>query len=214
MKRNIYCCPKRHDVSNIKIFVNLECPDHCGLVFCDKSCKKEQWHSSAECRLIKNAEELRRNNCSKLIKIHGVSSWLLVLRCLLLRENSPKCWEMVNLLEDNLEVDSYKKQHLVRYCESVLNPLKNIFPNLTSKFRDSEILHICAKLDSNSFRQGECSRALFGVASMLNHSCIPNARVLFDDAGNVNVLSKSNIEIGDEITITYCSQLLGTWVRQ
>ena len=148
-----------------------------------------------------------------MIKIDGVSSWLLVLRCLLLRENSPKCWEMINILEDNLEDVSYKKQHLHTYCESVLKPLKNLFPNLTSKFMDSEILQICAKLDSNSFRQGECSRALFGVASMLNHSCIPNARVLFDNAGNVHVLSKSNIEIGDEITITYCSQLLGTWVR-
>ena len=183
-------------------------------MFCEKSCKKEQWHSSAECHHIKGTENLKKSNCSKLINLNGISSWLLVLRCLLLRENSPKSWEMVNLLEDNLEDESYKKQHLLSYCENVLKPLKNIFPNLTNKFKDSEILHLCAKLDSNSFRQGECSRALFAVASMLNHSCIPNARVLFDDAGNVHVLSKSNIEIGDEITITYCSQLLGTWVRQ
>ena len=82
-----------------------------------------------------------------------------------------------------------------------------------SKFSDEEVLKVSAKLDSNSFRQGEYCRALFGVASMLNHSCVPNARVVFDAAGNVKVFSKCDIEAGEEITITYVSQLLGSWVR-
>ena len=40
-----------------------------------------------------------------------------------------------------------------------------------------------------------------------------HARVVFDATGNVKVFSKCDIEAGDEITITYVSQLLGSWVR-
>ena len=130
-----------------------------------------------------------------------------------MKEHSPEKWKIIEILESNSEEESYKKQHLENYKSTVVSPLRILFPNLMSKFRDEEVLKLCAQLDSNSFRQGEWCRALFGGASMLNHSCVPNARVVFDTSGNVKVLSKCDIEIGDEITITYVSQLLGTWVR-
>ena len=193
-------------------FLNLECPLNCGLVFCDINCKKRKWHSSTECGLLKEAEELRNRMGFKLLRGNEISNWLLVLRCLLLQKTLPENWENLQLLDDNLDEGLYKKKHLQTYNEHVLNPLKRVFPSITSNFKDNEILELCAKLDSNAFRQGECCRALFAVASMLNHSCVPNARVVFDVDGNVKILAKSYIEIGDEITITYCSQLLGTWV--
>ena len=136
-----------------------------------------------------------------------------MFRCLILKDHSPDKWKIIELLESNSDEETYKKQHLEKYIDNVLNPLKNLFPSWMSKFSDDEVLKVCAKLDSNSFRQGEYCRALFGVASMLNHSCVPNARVVFDAAGNVKVFSKCDIEAGEEITITYVSQLLGSWVR-
>ena len=120
---------------------------------------------------------------------------------------------MIQLLEDHSEEESYQKQHLKNYEDNVVKPLLRLFPDLTSRLKETEILKMCAKLDSNSFRQGESSRALFSVASMLNHSCVPNARILFDRNGNAKVLSKSRIDKGVEISITYCSPLLGTWVK-
>ena len=147
------------------------------------------------------------------LKSQSVSSWLLVFRCFVMKDYSPDKWKIIELLESNSEEETYKKQHLENYIDNVLNPLKSLFPDMMSKFVDEEVLNVCAQLDSNSFRQGEWCRALFGVASMLNHSCVPNARVVFDAFGNVKVLAKCDIEIGNEITITYVSQLLGTWVR-
>ena len=147
------------------------------------------------------------------LKTTSVSSWLLVFRCLLIKDQSPQKWEIIKITESNSEDEAYIRQHLQSYVDNAINPLRNLFPNFMNDFSDDEVFEVCAQLDSNSFRQGEWSRALFGVASMLNHSCVPNARVVFDDSGNVKVLSKCDIEIGDEITITYVSQLLGTWVR-
>ena len=186
--------------------LNLECSERCGLVFCNSNCEKRKWHSTNECNLI-------RRTVSIFLKTKSVSNWLLVFRCLLMKEHSPEKWKIIEILESNSEEESYKKQHLEIYKMNVISPLKILFPNIMSKFSDEEVLKLCAQLDSNSFRQGEWCRALFGGASMLNHSCVPNARVVFDNSGNVKVLSKCDIEIGDEITITYVSQLLGTWVR-
>ena len=211
MVQYIFTWLRIFDVPTI-FFLNLECPKRCGLAFCDACCNKTRWHSTKECELLKNAIKLRNQTGSTVSIIGNISNWLLVVRCLMLRDTSPERWEMVQVLEDNLEEDSFKRQHLDNYRENVLNPLKKLFPSLTSTFEDNDILKICAKLDSNSFRQGERSRALFAVASMINHSCIPNARIFFDVAGNIKVLSKSYLEIGEEINITYCSQLLGTWV--
>ena len=183
-------------------------------MFCNNNCSKRRWHSSVECELLQNTVKTTgQQKTSNVLRSNYVSSWLVVLRCLLLRSQVPGDWSKLQLLEDNLENDSYKKNYVDHYLETVLKPLKSLFPELTSDIKDDEILHICARLDSNAFRQGESCRVLFSVSSMLNHSCIPNARVVFGEQGNVKVLSKSNIEAGEEITITYCSQLLGTWVR-
>ena len=191
----------------------LECPNNCGLVFCREICNKRKWHSNAECNQIKKSNILQSHPGSHYLNIHQCSNWLLILRCILLRELSPESWKMIQLLEDHSEEESYKKQHLKNYEDNVVKPLLRLFPELTSPLKEKEILKMCAKLDSNSFRQGESSRALFSVASMLNHSCVPNARIIFDKNGNAKVLSKSRIDKGVEISITYCSPLLGTWVR-
>ena len=183
------------------------------MVFCRKICDKRKWHSTAECNQIKESTILQGHPGSQYINIHQFSNWLLILRCILLREHSSESWKMIQLLEDHSEEESYKTQHLKNYEDNVVKPLLRLFPGLTSRLKEQEILKMCAKLDSNSFRQGESSRVLFSVASMLNHSCVPNARIIFDKNGNVKVLSKSQIDKGVEISITYCSPLLGTWVR-
>ncbi len=72
------------------------------------------------------------------------------------------------------------------------------------------VVQVSGILDSNSFRvDGSGSRALFLMASMVNHSCCPNARVVFDKNHQVTLKAKRDILAGEELTITYCCHLLG-----
>ena len=48
---------------------------------------------------------------------------------------------------------------------------------------------------------------------MVNHDCLPNARVVFDPQGDANLLAKRKISKGEAITITYCTLLTNTPTR-
>ena len=53
----------------------------------------------------------------------------------------------------------------------------------------------------------------FSAMSMVNHSCLPNARVIFDPQGNANLVAKKDIKSGENVTITYCTLLTNTLTR-
>ena len=54
---------------------------------------------------------------------------------------------------------------------------------------------------------------IFTATSMVNHDCLPNARVVFDPQGNANLLAKRDIQKGENLTITYCTLLTNTPTR-
>lgn len=55
---------------------------------------------------------------------------------------------------------------------------------------------------------------MFGLASMINHDCSANARVIFDANKDLHLVAKTDIPKFTEITITYCNPILGTPERQ
>ena len=48
---------------------------------------------------------------------------------------------------------------------------------------------------------------------MVNHNCLPNARIVFDSQGKANLLAKRDIKKGEHLTITYCTLLTNTPTR-
>ena len=49
-----------------------------------------------------------------------------------------------------------------------------------------EIMKICGILDANCFRiDRNGTRGLFLATSMINHDCLPNARIIFNDKGKL-----------------------------
>ena len=54
---------------------------------------------------------------------------------------------------------------------------------------------------------------LFLATSMINHDCVPNARIVFDQEGHLNLKAKKPISQGESITITYVPALLNTPAR-
>ena len=48
---------------------------------------------------------------------------------------------------------------------------------------------------------------------MINHDCVPNARIVFDQEGHLTLKAKKTISQGEAITITYVPALLNTPAR-
>lgn len=92
--------------------------------------------------------------------------------------------------------------------------------NSVDKEEKEFMLRLCRVLDTNSFEtaviiDGNSSslRGLYPLAAFLNHSCVPNARHLFNDEGLMIVRAAMPIAHGDEITLTYTDFFWPTSMR-
>ena len=175
-----------------------ECKNGCGSLLCSENCDFKDRHSKIECEILR----------TNLSNVQNPGRWLTVFRSLLLKESEKgRKWDALQLLEDNLG-DRKDCEIMTRNMSDVVKPIVELFRS--NCFTPTEILRVCGILDSNSFRiDGIGNRGLFGLASMVNHNCCPNSRVSFDRNANLTLRSKRKIEPGEEITITYCSPLLG-----
>lgn len=86
-----------------------------------------------------------------------------------------------------------------------------------TRVNEEEVRRVVGVLDSNCFRLnviGRGGRVLYGAGSMVNHSCSPNCRTHWDLQGRLVLTSKVKISAGDDLSITYCSPLIGLEARQ
>ena len=77
-----------------------------------------------------------------------------------------------------------------------------------------QVAREAGRLKANTFRRG-LGRCLLPAISMVNHNCTPNCRVQWGEGGIEMVLrTRVPLHKGDQITISYCSAVLGTPQRQ
>jgi len=118
------------------------------------------------------------------------ASWLLVLRAALCKD------QRIGMLEGD------NTTHLV--SSQVLSRL-GISSNAAALLN--------SVLASNTFRRGS-GRCLCPAVAMVNHSCVANCRVHWEQGDKLVLTAKKQITAGEQLTITYCSALLGTYARQ
>ena len=95
-----------------------------------------------------------------------------------------------------------------------LDVLTRFTPSLVADLNIESLYKILSIMDLNSFRiDKNGSKGLFLASSMLNHSCTPNARVIFGTDGHVTVKAKKMIGQGQPITIAFCKLLTNTESR-
>ena len=138
-----------------------------------------------------------------------ISDWLGIFRALTLTGSAKARFE---------RLDSNLKRRLHTKCSVLARVEATTVPMLASKFGwlAGDILEAACRIDANAFRlEDGSSRAVFGLASMINHDCAPNARVEMVDGGRrMRLLARRRIDLGQEVTITYCSPLMGTGGRR
>lgn len=169
---------------------------------CSSKCQNDgRRHTNEECHAVKKISD------------KNPDKWLTVLRILRMRKSCPDLWQKFLMLEDHLE-DRQDCPIMARNKSDVWDVLKHYAPDALDGLVLEDVRKICGILDSNSFRiDKNGSRGLFLATSMVNHDCLPNARVIFNTEGDVIVKAKKSIAKGQPITITYCSLLTNTETR-
>ena len=188
---------------------------HCSL---NEDGSKTKWFQCQECCVpvcsSKCLERLRiskyhKNECAKLKRLGAKefscsSEWLCIFRALILANNER---DHFRCLDSNLQ----SRRHAG--CQVLARNEAQAVPMLASRFGWSpeEILMAAGRIDANAFRYTDnSSRAVFSLASMVNHDCNPNARVAFDKQGDLRLLARRDISKAQDITITYCTPLVIT----
>ena len=168
---------------------------------------------SGECALIAALASRDPKNAARVGNC--VSQWLAVLRALRLKRAAPRAFERLLELEHHCE-DMRDSDATQTYKQKVVPAIKALLGH-EENCSQEEILRCCGYLDSNAFRvdsAGSGLRALYALASMINHDCAPNSRVSFDSKKRLHLFAKRDIAAGEEISVTYCNPLLGTPARQ
>ena len=178
-----------------------------------KSAAPEHAHeASGECAQF--AALVSRDAKSGLKMGNSVSQWLTAYRALRLKRAAPRAYQRLLALDHHRE-DMRDGDLSQTYKQKVVPAIKALLGS-EEDWSQEEILRCCGTLDSNAFKvdAGSGLRALYALASMINHDCAPNSRITFDSRRRLHLLAKRDIHKGEEITVTYCNPLLGTPARQ
>ncbi|XP_023343748.1 protein msta [Eurytemora carolleeae] len=173
-------CSGCGDISGSNLNLMENCS--CGLRFCSVSCK-QSWHTEEECRIVSSIPEPKPNQ----------NYWLITLRGLV--SEDPRIGFLQELTVQEGAGRSKEEDEVVKLLSSF-------------GFKEKSILTVYRQLTANTFRRGR-GRGLCAGVAMVNHSCSPNSRVWWDESGSLVLSARVKITPGDEITLTYCSPLLG-----
>ncbi|KAF4524592.1 hypothetical protein B566_EDAN008547 [Ephemera danica] len=183
---------------------------------CSLSCT----HPAAECAALSVA-------CAPLEfgdddEPHYAYEAITVLRCVLLQKMNPRRWRLLS----SMEAHENKRKGTEIYKENqirVVGFLRNFvgLGGWDEKIWDTseKTLHrLTGILDVNALeiRLTEATelQALYATASLLEHSCVPNVRLVFDDSLRLSVSASVAIPKGAHIKTMYTHALWGTQARR
>ena len=119
------------------------------------------------------------------------SSWLLIFRAALSKD------DIIGLLEGDNTIRSPASSQVMS----------------SLGISEEDVAKLSSILTSNTFRRGS-ARCVCPAVAMVNHSCVANCRVHWEEGDKLVLTAKKSINAGEQLTITYCSTLLGTYARQ
>lgn len=181
----------------------------CGAPLCFQHCAGKN-HTASECTLLKRLGFKEAPHIEVLIK--DLSVFLGPLRALLMTQKSSAVSKLFFALQSHKE--QRMKLPIGRFIEEhIIGTLRS---RLGLEVTPETIHHLCGVLDTNAFEvsleDGHRGRAIFILASMMNHSCLPNAQRWYSD-GKMTVRAAVSIPKSSPILINYTQTLWGTQAR-
>ena len=176
----------------------------CGLPFCSVTCRDSRTLHSAECSLLAGCEP--RLTKEDFHSNSGVLASVTAVRLLALRQDDPDLHHRVELLMDNLDrIQESPDWATQEKCVQLLT--QRCGANTLTAADIHRALGIFA---SNSCSlAGYRGRGLFPTFSLINHSCVRNARHLVtSDERLMEVVAQRDIRAGEEINVRYTAGCL------
>ncbi|XP_059097587.1 SET domain-containing protein SmydA-8-like isoform X2 [Tigriopus californicus] len=195
-------------------------------------CKKSGWPlcgPQCEAKVAHNPEVVIPSQTEGLFEIESYEEpcylyeCVTPLRALLLQKTAPKRFKKIMSLESHLE--SRKGTEAWQTCQDrVIDVMKKtlgvmvfevLYPQLD--FKDERIQELVGIFETNSIeiRLGQTEvHGLYEMGSMMEHSCVPNINMSFDEKFHLTATAGRDIEKGEHLSIMYTHCLWGTWARR
>lgn len=187
----------------------------CNWPMCDLDCENAEPHRE-ECRLMTESNYKCDIKYESPDKMEAAYCIIAPMRVLLMSRTNPHQYESIMSLESHLE--DRKNTRLYKVLKANLVTFINRVLKLP--FDEETILKVASIFDTNSFdvRSADGSkrlRAIYVIASMMNHDCKPNTRhVYLGDDNTLALIATVPIAKGEMITATYTQSLYGTLDRR
>jgi hypothetical protein len=164
-----------------------------------------------ECKLFEKCAKFTTEPVITYKAAKAIYSYLTALRFLLKAETCPELLHLNAKLEERADTIIYffNIQHVVKPIHKVLN--------LEQRFSPDQIQAACGILDTNCFElkwDRGIARGLYLQVSMINHDCAPNCRKFFDAQRKMHVVACTNLQPGQELSLSYTNPLLSTPLRR
>ncbi|OWR49372.1 hypothetical protein KGM_209725 [Danaus plexippus plexippus] len=187
----------------------------CNWPVCGIDCEKAEVHRE-ECKIMVQSKYKCDIKYECPDKAEAAYCVIAPLRVLLMKDSNPRMFESIMNLESHVD------QRINTPIYQVLRPNLIMFIRqvLGMNFDDKIILEISSIFDNNSFdvRSADKTkrlRAIYLLASMMNHSCRPNTRHIYlGEDKTLALIATVHIAKGEEITATYTQPLWGTLDRR
>ncbi|KAK3872287.1 hypothetical protein Pcinc_022620 [Petrolisthes cinctipes] len=181
----------------------------CGGPLCHPHCPGSN-HMAEECSLLRRLDLRKAPHIDALLK--ELNILIGPLRLLLLMQESLSARDILLSLESHKE--KRPKMAIGNFIQEYI--LGGLRSRLGLEVNPDTVHHVCGILDTNAFEvsldEGDRGRALCVLASMMNHSCLPNAQRWYSE-GQIVVQASRDIAEGCPILINYTQTLWGTQAR-
>ncbi|KAK3877376.1 hypothetical protein Pcinc_017909 [Petrolisthes cinctipes] len=186
----------------------LHCPG-CHWPICSLKCATSPNHFP-DCRVL--ARDTNHISAPNNLEPTRRYEYILILRCLLLRDRAPSAWKEV------MSMSHHSEQRMVTQEEKL--DLIQIFLNKVLKLDYSKDLinQVVGAVATNALEirtAGHNSiRALYPKVRLLNHSCLPNVHLSSATNGRMQVRAAVKVGAGKVLSISYTSTTIPVWERQ
>ena len=149
---------------------------------------------------------------NKFLQINEMYECITPLRCLWLQKIDEVKWNTLMSMESHWEerkktkATDLDKSNVIDFIRGYLK---------YQDFDDDDLYKICGILEVNGLEIPSPSLVgLYGLACLLEHSCVPNSTRTFDSQLNILIRAAVPIKKGDHITTSYTDPMWGTASRQ